>query len=78
MAVMYVAFVLSVCVYSGTARESTHSICASCSFDFLMIIWRVRDIKLVYSNMVRSGTEGSAYGGSRCNMHWSVMCPELL
>lgn len=58
MAVIYVAFVLSVvlsfclfvCLYSGTARESTQNICASCPFDFLVIVWCVLDIKLVYRN----------------------------
>jgi hypothetical protein len=82
MAVIYAAFVLSVCLfvclYLGTARESTHSICASFPFDFLVIFWCVRDMKLVYRNIVRSGTKGSSYGGSRCNLHWSVMCTELL
>jgi hypothetical protein len=34
MVVVYVAFVLSVCLYSGTARESTKSICASYPIDF--------------------------------------------
>jgi len=66
MAVMYVSFVLSVCLYSGTAREITQTICASCSFGFLVIIWGVRDMKLVYRTMVRSGTKGSSYGRSLC------------
>ena len=66
MAVIYLSFVLSVCLYSGTARESTQTICASCPFDFLVMICGVRDMKLVYRTVVRSVTRGSSHSRSLC------------